>query len=432
MKVEMTGMEDRQGPWKTAICGFAGVGKTLMASTAANPLFVFFQENPRLKSIADRAIPHVKLTNDYVDGGASVQDKLHALSIRLQLSDIEQAATYQTLVIDTGDELFQAMKAARTFQNGGEFAVGDWSWIGDAYREVMLGLIDLPMDVIVLYHIKSAMDEDSSYRELMLQGQAKDEAPGWFDIVGVLDTFEVVLDDGSTVTKRALLTHSSRTYSWVKDHSGALPRRFELSDGIIDDYPRMMTLVKAVPEIVVAREELETIVVPEEEAVKGNQPVPTPEELHAKKDEQTPEEKPAETQEPVQQEPPSEPEAPSEPLIEAKAESVIEEAPIPSQDTVNSPEADEGVTPGGGQDDAPDSQEQGELAEDVASPSDLEAAAALVVEELGGEEVEEIFKCDVCADQVDDKDLRDLTQIRFRKYLCREHFRDALNKAKGD
>jgi hypothetical protein len=117
--------------------------------------------------------------------------------------------------------------------------------------------------------------------------------------------------------------------------------------------------------------------------------------------------------------------------MEAKAESAIEEAPIPSQDTVNSPKADEGVTPGGGQDDAPDSQEQGELAEDVASPSDLEAAAALVAEELGGEEVEEIFKCDVCADQVDDKDLRDLTQIRFRKYLCREHFRDALNKAKG-
>jgi hypothetical protein len=417
MKVEMTGIEDRQGPWKTAIAGFPGVGKTLFASTAPDPLFVFFQENPRLKSIADRAVAHVKLVNDFADGGANVQDKLNALSIHLQMADIGQEAAYKTLVIDTGDELYQSMKAARTFQNGGEFGIADWGWIGDAYREVMLGLIDLPMDVIVLYHIKSAMDEDNPYRELMLQGQAKDEAPGWFDIVGVLDTFEMVKEDGVAVTKRVLLTHSSRTYPWVKDHSGALPRRFELSSGITDDYSRMMTLVMAVPEVSTAHEELEEIAVPEEKAPEGQQAVPAPEELHAKKEE---------VSTPIQAVPDQEPQPESD---TANAEV----APITSQDTTTDSQLSEakdedvdGVVAGVPAEAASDSQEQGELAEGT-----LEEAAALVVEELNAEEVTDIFNCDVCGNVVEDKDLRELTQIRFRKYLCREHFRDALNEAKG-
>lgn len=417
MRVQLTGIEDRQGPWKTAIAGFPGVGKTLFASTAPQPLFVFFQENPRLKSIADRAVPHVKLVNDLADGGASVQDKLNALSIHLQMADIGQDAAYKTLVIDTGDELYQSMKAARTFQNGGEFGPGDWNWIADAYREVMLGLIDLPMDVIVLYHIKSAMDEGFTYRELMLQGASKDEAAGWFDIVGVLDTFEVTEEDGVAVTKRALLTHSSRMHPWVKDHSGALPRRFELSSGITDDYLRMMTLVQAVPEVSTAHEELEEIAVPKEKAVQGQQVVPSPEELHAKKEEEST---------PTQEVPEQEPQPESEP---AKTE----EAPISSQDTTTDSqlsetkdEDDDGVVTGVPTEVASDSQEQGELAEGT-----LEEAAALVVEELDAEEVTDIFNCDVCGNTVEDKDLRELTQIRFRKYLCREHFRDALNEAKG-
>jgi hypothetical protein len=485
MKVQMTGYEDRQGPWKTAIAGFPGTGKTLLASTAANPLFVFFQDNPRMKSIADRAVPHLKLANDFAEGGTTAQDKLNALIMHLQLSDMDAASAYQTLVIDTGDELFQSMKAARSFQTGGEFGAGDWNWIGDAYREVMLSLIDLPMDVIVIYHIKSAMDEEvGSYRELMLQGQAKDEAPGWFDIVGVLDTFEVVQEDGVAVTKRALLTHSSRTYPWLKDHSNALPRRFELSAGITDDYPRMMALVSAVPETAVAHEELEEIVVPEEQATQGNDPVPSPEELHAKKEEEQ-----------TLTQPPSEQES-----------SPAAAAPIPSQDTVSSPKVDDGVAPRDGQDDAPGSQEQGEpvvqvtvpptepveetvqqaLPESEASdeeesipsqdsaaseaittepdvsepavpaapaleaaesqvepeksepesqeqgesPDALDVAAALVAEELGGEEVTS-QTCEVCGDQVEDSDLADLTQIRFRKYLCREHFKVALQEMRG-
>ena len=428
MKIEMTGAEDRTGPWKTAVCGFAGVGKTLFASTAPDPLFVFFQDNPRLKSIADRAIPHVKVTNE---PELAAHDKLKALVIHLEMEDHQ----YKTLVVDTGDELFQAMKAARTFQNGGEFNIGDWGWIGDTYREVMFGLIDLPMDVIVLYHIKSTTDDESVFRELMLQGQAKDEAPGWFDIVGVLDTFEVVGEDGAATTKRALLTHSSRLYPWVKDHSGALPRRFDLSPGFTDDYRRMMALVQAVPDVAVSHEELGDIEVPEEKAVLGKQPVPSPEELQAKKEEVS---APVDTIESDQQG--SQPEL----LMDTQG---VEEESIPPQDTETglvSPVSDDvdeavpadsgddgsvdGVVTGAAASDDLDSQEQGESAEDEESFRTLEEAAALVASELS---VEEVQVCAVCGNTIDDNDLAELTQIRFRKYLCREHFKEALQEAKG-
>lgn len=416
MKVEMTGAEDRQGPWKLAVCGFAGVGKTLFASTAREPLFVFFSENPRLKSIADRRIPHVKATNDF-EGGAFAQEKLESLLIHLQLQDHR----YDTLVIDTGDELFQQMKAARTFQNGGEFGPGDWGWLADTYREVIGGLIDLPMNVIVLYHIKNVSNDEGTFRELMLQGAATDEAPSWFDIVGVLDTFAVDHDDGSEVTKRVLLTQNERMYPWLKDHSGVLPRRFMISDGFTDDFPRLLEMVTAVPDPA-PKEVLDDIGVGPVEEVKTGAPVPTPEDLHVKKEENAA---------PLTETPPVLTE-PQEPARQESEQDTGKEdaAPIlsPEEETLTIPD-----------------QEQPELA---AEPTELkdatEDATALAVEELGGEVVEEIpaekkeeaegppkIACEECGVVIEDKDILDLARIRFRKSLCREHFMAELEKTKG-
>ena len=145
MQIEMTGKEDRLSPWKIMVGGFPGAGKTLFASTAPDPLFVFFRDNPRIKSIANRYIPHVKIVND---DEVSVLEKLQMLAIHLSLANNE----YKTLVIDTGDELQQAMKEARRMQNGGEFSISDWSWLADTYRELMASFIDLDMRVIVLFH----------------------------------------------------------------------------------------------------------------------------------------------------------------------------------------------------------------------------------------------------------------------------------------
>jgi len=279
MKIEMSGSEDRQGPWKFAIAGAPGSGKTMIASTAPEPLFVFFQQEPRIKSVADRSIQHVKIVNDTPNQSYAI-DQMYSLIMFLELGE----HPFETLVIDTGDEFFQQMKAGRTHQNGGEFAIGDWSWIGDTYREVMLGIIDLPMHVIVTFHVKSATDEEHTYKELMLQGAPRDEAAGWFDIVGGLDTYSVIDDHGESITKRVLLTGQSRTYPWVKDHSGAIPDRFELSPHFTDDIPRLLALAQShdgvAPREVVG--EVPEVVAP---VIETTSVIPSPEDLDVKKQE---------------------------------------------------------------------------------------------------------------------------------------------------
>lgn len=422
------------GPWKIAICGHGGAGKTLFASTAPSPLYVFFSENPRIKSIARRYMPHVKLTNQYKDDVlvTSVQDQLKGLSFWLQIDEHE----YQTLVIDTGDELFQAMKEARRAKNAGEFGVGDWGWIADAYREVMEGLIDLHMNVIVLFHIKTAQEGDSGavYKELMLQGQAKDEAPGWFDVIGALDTYEVVTEDGETLTRRVLLTHSSRMYPWVKDHSGALPHHFQISDDFVGDFGRMFDLLtrEDADEKFGSHEVLQVVEPPVEIEIKTGAPVPSPEQLNQKKKEvkEKPKKKPVKAKKPKVettkeepedtdvQDPPQQEEKPVAGIQQPVEEEVVEPEPILSVD----PDLEVAAEVGKAEQEEPE-EPATSVVRHTTTAQVVEAAEELIKEELGAEQV---YLCDVCSEEITDENVRELGQMRFHKYLCRPHYLEAL------
>lgn len=390
MQIEMTGRQDREGPWKVAVAGFPGAGKTMFASTAASPLFVFFQENPRLKSIASRHIPHVKVVNEERQNGiVTVQDRLNSLMINLAMTD----HAYKTLVVDTGDELFQAMKQGRRMKTGGEFGPGDWGWLADAYRDVVTGLIDLDMDVIFLYHLKNENDGEDGYliRNLMLQGASQDEAPGWFDVVGALDTFDTTDDEGNTVVKRILLTHSSRMYPWAKDHSGSMPVRFELSSNFVGDFPRMLELLHSEDDLA-DREVLSEIEHEEPEQADSGLEPPSPEELQVKKAEKSqPEEE--EEDKSSNQEPEPERTQPSD-------------EPIPTEPT------DADIASAG---------QDGE-------PQTLEQAEQLVKEELGASDA---VLCAVCSEEVTDVNLLELSQIRFRQNLCREHFKEKIAETRA-
>lgn len=431
LAVEMTGKQDREGPWKIAIGGFAGSGKTLFASTAPDPLFVFFQENPRIKSIARRHIPHVKLLNRQTSGGlVTAQDMLQILTVNLEMAP----HTYKTLVIDTGDELFQSMKAGRRLKNGGEFGISDWGWIADAYRGVMETLVDLPMTVIVLYHIKATQDGgDEGYvvRDLLLQGQAQAEVPGWFDVVGVMETFEAVGEDGDTTSKRVILTRSSRMYPWLKDHSGALPAKFEISDNFVGDFDRFYGLLIAEDSEFKEGQEHQVVEVmgrDQVEAAPSGQPVPSPEDVKEKKRLRGVDE-------------PATVEVTEGSISSGEAETGVEDSVLPQPSQTESLESENIIRF------VPDMAQAGTLTEESISsgeeafiqpqPSQTESPSEVMVSEeqavenvqelLGGEE---IFICSVCSEPVEDVSLREISQIRFRKYLCRPHFKEELHKSK--
>ena len=236
MEVEVTSRKLLDEPWNYLIAGQSGSGLSTFASTAPEPLFVFFREKPRIRSLQGRAVPYMRLFNLFEDDG-SIKRLAHERLARLHTWLGSNKHEYETLVIDTADDLFQAMRLGRRARNRGEFTQGDWGWIADTYREVVQGVVDLPIRVIWLVHTKAGYDENTQPRELLLQGQTQSDLPGFFDVVAALDVYELVGEDGTTQTKRCLLTHSSQVYSWVKEPTGKLPRFFQVN--LLDDVRRL-------------------------------------------------------------------------------------------------------------------------------------------------------------------------------------------------
>jgi hypothetical protein len=149
------------------------------------------------------------------------------------------------------------------------------------------------MNVIVTYHLKNTQEgEDGTFfKEIALQGAAKDDSPGWFDVVGVLDTFENVDDKGVKTTTRGFLTSPTPKYGWVKDHSGQLPSVFEISKNFVGDFDRMRGLIygKAADANQSAEHEIISVIQQPSAApapvIEDHAGVPTLEEVAAKKTE---------------------------------------------------------------------------------------------------------------------------------------------------
>lgn len=458
----MTGAQDYQRTIKMAVCGYPGAGKTLLSSTSPQPFFVFFREQPRMMSIADRYIPHTKVSNQTDDSGRLIVPVWDTLLEVIEYLDSPKGQDYASVVIDTGDELFQALKEGRKAANRGKFAIQDWGWLGDTYREIINRIIDLPKHVIITYHLKNTQEgEDGEIvREIALQGQAKDEVAGWFDIVGVLDSWEEETQEGK-VLHRGLLTHTTPKYPFVKDHSGKLPKVFELSENFVGDFKKLHDLIYA--DLPAADHEIIETVTPEPKPDKKTKKtsaetgVPTPDDVAKKKG------------------------------VKKDADTESDDAGAKGKDTdveggeaASESEPAEGEAQGDGSGDdtaadsagsaAADAQEEkstageGEPAESEDQSSDdgggptLEEAAKTVEDELDATEVstepDGVVHCEFSDDEegecgkplvkrkvnengdpvanedgepilIPDQDLMDLTKIRFRKFMCREHFTQA-------
>lgn len=468
--IEMTGTRDYQRMLKMAIAGFPGTGKTLFSSTAPEPFFVFFREQPRMMSIANRYIPHTKVVNKY-DGDGRLQTPVWETFLEvLDYLGSKRGEVYRSVVVDTGDELFQSMKEGKKAQNRGKWAIQDWGWIADMYREVVNATIDLPKHVIFTYHLKNTQEgEDGEIvREIALQGAAKDEVAGWFDIVGVIDSWEEDTEKGKVV-HRGILTATTPKYPFVKDHSGNLPKVFELSEGFVGDFKEIEAIVYAEENI--PKSEAEVL-----EHVEGgsSQPVseapvteiPKPEDVEVKKA--------AKAKSKKKEEPKNEdaPEAEAEVAPDDAGDAPEDGGPAgdagegsgeaagptedgPDQEEDGDPDSAQADESGGGETESgeedeedPDAEESGDS---EADGPDLEEAEANVranldkdVQVVGGTcqyQHEDGSMCGALlvkdkvdvngnkmADengeiiQVPDQDLIDLTTIRYRKLLCRPHF----------
>ncbi len=436
--IGLTGSEDYSKTINQAVCGFAGSGKTIFASTAPAPFYVVFKEKPQIMSIADRYMPIAKVLTQYnLDKTKVITPVWDVLLKLVQWLESDKGSGFETIVIDTGDELFKAMKATRKVMNMGKFPIGDWDWIAESYRGIMARILDMDKNVIVNFHLKNtqAGEDGEIVRELALQGQVKDEAAEWFDLVGVLDSWEEATDSGK-VTRRGMLTKSTPTYPFVKDHSGKLPKVFPISDDFVGDYKRMSELIfEHVPQT--GRQVIDTIDMDDVvESLPDDVTIPTPADVTGKKG--TAKKSTA-----------------KKTTVKGAADDANETEPKKEQSdppTSDSGDADGGTEPPVQAAEKPDEGTSGSQNDEQVFESeettDLDGAAEEVAKQLGG--TVEAPICHECGGPVvkqlldavgepvledgepvwvADNDLANLTMIRYRKNLCRVHYAEV--KAKG-
>lgn len=407
--VEMTGSAEYQAWVKLAIAGYPGSGKTLFSSTAPSPFFVFFREQPRIMSIADRYIPHTKITNKYSEDGKLIKPVWDILLGVIEYMESSSGDVYKTFVIDTGDELQQAMKEGKKAQNRGKWSISDWGWLADMYREIVSRIIDLDKHVIITYHLKQTQEgEDGTmFRELALQGAAKDEASGWFDIVGVIDSWEETTEKGAKISHRGILTRTTPRYPFVKDHSGNLDSIFDLSKDFVGDFDRLNEIVYSrTPSS--PQQVIETVVVGEKPPPPKADPeggIPTPEKLKAKKE--------ATAKKKIRKEP------------EEEEKTELEEKAEPPEKT----EPSEGVTNA----DAIENVQKAFPEATMVSATceyvvDGEVCGDPLVRPVRDAKGNPVMDSDGNPQVDPDVDLIDLSMIRFRKHMCREHFQEERRK----
>ena len=433
--VEMTGAGDYSRQIKMAICGQAGAGKTLISSTAPNPIYIFFREQPRIMSIADRFMPHIKVLPEVEDGKLKVpvEDKMHEILDYLRTEEAQEL--YDTVVIDTGDELQRALKEGKKLRNRGAWHIQDWGWLSDVYYSIVNAFIDLPMNVIVLYHLKNTQEGDDGQiiKELALQGATKDDAPGWFDIVGVLSAFESVDEKGRKSASRGFLTEPTPRYGWVKDHSGKLPNIYQVTDDFVGDFDVLHDMIYGGVEIASEHETLATVTVEitEPTVVEEHPGVPTPEEVEEKKQERSDKvdikekieaAREAKQVENVEEDVPSTGvplddvvEIAAEIVAEDEAANVVPETPAETMTMLDDEEGNDGAVPAA----LPhcEADVDGEPCGAIPMTQQFEDGVPVV-----GDDGEPVL--------VVDETLVELGQVRFRKVLCKKHLGEARKAAK--
>lgn len=368
LKIKRTGASEYGQYIKALITGDPGAGKTLISSTFPNPLFASAEGG--LMSLAQRNIPYidVKSSTDLLAIKASLQQPV---SVQKEILGME----IETIVIDTIDEVQKMLIRERlkdTHKDSMELR--DWGWLGEQMQLIISEFRNLDMNVVMTCHLREQSDGDSGavWIEPGLQGAIGKQIAGYFDISAVLvSRTNVAVVDGNTVKTqvRTLKTFPEARFSWLKDRSGQLPPDFQVD--FETDYVRMHELIYG--KLASLPQSSETVV----KAVVAD--------------------------------------TVAEAVAETAPEPVAAPEPTPSPDLAESPVPDLVMTV--------EEEPVSEVAVEIQPEPEIPSPA---FGQTGPAEASEqpCVECGVAVtgDQVD------LSNIRFRKVLCREHFLAAKRK----
>lgn len=310
-----------------------------------------------LMSIADRNIPYVK-----VESSHDLLAVKHAVDQVPSVREELLGFPVDTVVIDTIDEIQRILIRERLEETKKDsMTLPDWGWLGEQMQAIIRGFRNLDLNVVFTCHMKEVQDNDSGrvWFEPGLQGAISKQISAYVDLALLLKA-----QNRTKVVDNTAVSVMERTLVTRPDiqHEWVKDRSgklpIEIDVNFTDDYERLSALIfGGIGDL------------PENEATTVA-------------DFADPEPAPAHNTDPVEPTAvvtPTPPSIPTETAVSAPAAAVSPPTVIPNRE---------------------------ERVVDVPAP-----VLAAPVEQK---------KCDECGEPVSD-DQADLSRIRFRKVLCREH-----------
>lgn len=268
IELNFSGQEEYPTHIRMLVVGQPGVGKTTLASHFPNPLWVNAACGiPTLARIG--GIPYINFSSEM---------DLFAVKELIDSGKSEELAGFpiETLVIDSVDELQRLLMLERLRnEHRSETKLEDWGWLNTRLHAIFSGLIQLPVNLVIISHTKEVNVNDDVIFKSALAGQFCEHIHEYVDMSLFMKASTITIDDEDDessdefIVDRWLLSTPLIEAEWINDKTGTLPHVLKADENIfnvITDSMKNVTLPKSHKVMVqIASEESDPEPEPEED-----------------------------------------------------------------------------------------------------------------------------------------------------------------------